>query len=176
MLHHIGSSLKAPHKVSFDTSWIPDQHEAMKISARLYGREGTIYMLPAAEDIILDRAGFSVEMCIPNEVPKEWVTRKWEFQEEVEIQGDLSKARAARLLWVSWSGGYAQGIFVNGNMVTEKPTNELYRSDWNTVEVPIEYLQEGTNVIETGMTTGDGKHGMEVQWPGIVLMLQYRSE
>ncbi len=173
MLHHIGTSLKAPHTVTFDTSWVPDQTEPMKLSARLYGTDGTIYMLPAIEDIVLERPDFAVEMCAPREVPKEWVTRKWEFEEEVDIRGDLAEASAARLFWVSWSGGYAQGIYVNGNLVTEKPTNELYRSDWNRVDVPLEYLKEGTNVIETGMTTGGGKHGMEVQWPGIVLILQY---
>lgn len=176
LLHHMGTDTEVPYQVQFDTSWVPDQAEPIKISARVVGKDGMIYMLPAARDIILERPGYSVKMYEPYDIPEQWVTRKWEMEEKVDITGDLSKAAAAKLMWVSWAGGYAHGIFVNQHKVIDRAVNTLYRCDWNIVDVPLEYLKEGTNVIMTGWTEGGGKHGMEVQWPGITVLVQYTEK
>jgi hypothetical protein len=108
----------------------------------------------------------------PYDVSEKWVSRLWKKGEKVDILGDLSNAIAAKMMWVSWSGGYANGINVNGDTVLDKATRVLYRSDWNVVDLPLKYLKQGTNVIRT-LQSEETKHGMEVQWPGIVVMIQY---
>lgn len=83
----------------------------------------------------MKRDGLSVELCKPYEGPKKWVTRSGEKAERFRVSGDLSKAVAAQLVWVSW------------------------------------------NVLKTGLTpkrNGKMVYGMEVNWPGIMVLIQYQ--
>lgn len=176
--HHIGSATEAPYKVTWDTSWVPDQRQAMQIAARITDDSGMIYLTEAVDGLRLVRPGLSVELCKPYDIPKKWVTRTGEKEERFDVNGDLNKAVAAQLVWASWSPGYMDGVYINGVKVFD---NEGPRYQYYAHRVPIKdtsCLKQGVNVLKTGKTPkvgGKMVHGMEVNWPGIMVLIQYRD-
>ena len=179
IIHHLGTAQEAPHRVTWDTSWVPDQRQPMAIAARVIDNSGMIYMTEAATDLSLDRAGFSVELCKPYDTPKKWVTRSGEKQEHFAVAGDLSKAVAAQLVWSSWSPGYMRGVSVNGTQVfdAEGPRYQYYFHRVGVSDVGV--FKSGVNTLTTGKTpliNGQMVHGMEVNWPGIMVLIQYADK
>ena len=178
LAHHLDSSVVAPFKRTWDTSWVPDQEQPVQIAARIVDDTGLIYWTPAVTDLRMVRPGFSVELCKPTGVAENWVTRNKAYEETVKIHGDLSQAIAARLAWSSWSPGYMNGLFVNGTKVLQVE-GPRYRYYDHMVKVKdLSVLKSGSNTIGTGKTPlHDGKmvHGMEVNWPGIQLIVQYEK-
>ena len=178
IMHHIGSAAEAPYKVTWDTSWVPDQKQPMQIAARIIDNTGMIYFTEAVGGLQLTRPGLSVELCKPYDIPKKWVTRRGEGEEHFDVAGDLSKAVAAQLVWSSWSAGYMNGIYINDAKVFD---NEGPKYQYYAHRVPItdtSCLKQGVNILKTGKTPKiDGKmvHGMEVNWPGIMVLIQYRE-
>ncbi len=178
IMHHIGSAAEAPYKVTWDTSWVPDQKQAMQIAARIIDERGMTYFAEAVDGLRLVRPGLSVELCKPYDIPKKWVTRTGEKEERFDIAGDLAKAVAAQLVWSSWSPGYMNGVYINGAKVfdNEGPRYQYYAHRVSLKDISC--LKQGVNVLKTGMTPKvDGKmvHGMEVNWPGIMVLIQYRN-
>ncbi len=176
IMNHIGTAQEAPYRVTWDTSWVPDQKQSMALAARLVGSNGMIYMTEAVTGLSLDRQGTSVELCQPYDIPKKWVTRTGEKQEHFLVTGDLSKAVAAQMVWSSWSAGYIRGVSINGTQVfdTEGPHYQYYFHRVNVRDVGV--FKPGVNTLTTGKTPLiDGKmvHGMEVNWPGIMVLIQY---
>jgi hypothetical protein len=176
IVHHLGTAQEAPYRVTWDTSWVPDQRQPMAIAARIVGGNGMLYMTEAVTDLSLDRAGFRVELCKPCDIPKKWVTRSDEKQEHFTVTGDLGKAVAAQLVWSSWSPGYMRGVSINGTQVfeAEGPRYQYYFHRVNIDDLSV--FKPGMNTLTTGKTPLiDGKmvHGMEVNWPGIMVLIQY---
>jgi len=178
IVHHLGSAQQAPWRVTWDTSWVPDQRQPMAIVARITDNSGIVCVTDAVTDLSFDRGGLSVELCKPYDIPKRWVTRAGEGSEHFRITGDLKRAVAAQLVWSSWSPGYMRGIFVNGIEVfdAEGPHYQYYfhRATVSRMDV----FQPGVNTLTTGKTPLiDGKmvHGMEVNWPGIMVLIQYED-
>jgi hypothetical protein len=179
LMNHIGSAQEPPYRVVWDTSWVPDQRQPMALAARITDSAGMTFITPAVSDLRLDRQGFSVELCKPYDVPKKWVTRSGAHEEHFNVAGDVSEAVAARLVWSSWSPGYMRGISINGTRVfeTEGPKYQYYFH-----RVPIDNVsvfQPGVNTLTTGKTPlmdGQMVHGMEVNWPGIMVLIQYADK
>ena len=167
LLHHLGTAQEAPYRVTWDTSWVPDQKQPMAIAARIVGGNGMIYMTEAVTDLSLDRAGLHVELCKPYDIPKKWATRSGEKQEHFVVTGDLSKAVAAQLVWSSWSPGYMRGVSINGTQVfdTEGPKYAYY---FHRVPVSdLSVFKPGVNTLTTGKTPVDrradgSRHGSEL--------------
>jgi hypothetical protein len=176
---HIGSATAAPWSLAWNTSWVPDQPDPFQLAAWITDEAGLTLFTEAVEGLTFDRAGLSVELCKPYDVPKQWVTRRGEHEEKVRIQGDLANAAAARLVWCSWSPGYMEGIYVNDRKVFDR---EGPRYAYYVHQVPLEdlsVLRAGGNVLKTGKTpkyNGKMVHGMEVNWPGIMLLIRYRRQ
>ncbi len=178
LIHNLASSWVAPYSATWDTTWVPDQPESMEIAARITDDTGLTTMTPALNDLQLARSSSSVELCKPRQVPPNWVSRKGPFEEFVEVRGDLSKAVAARLVWSSWSPGYMNGVLVNGALVLQSEGPKYRYFDHRVALPDLSVLRSGTNTISTGKTPlYDGKmvHGMEVNWPGIQLLIQYQD-
>ncbi|UCC99299.1 MAG: hypothetical protein JSW66_05315, partial [Phycisphaerales bacterium] len=178
-MHHIGSASQLPYELTWDTSWVPDQRQAMQIAARITDDTGMVYLTRAVGDLRLIRAGLSVELCKPYNVPKKWVTRRAEYQERFDVTGSLDKAVAAQLVWSSWSPGYMNGVHINRTKVfdSEGPKYD-YHAHRVTVE-DVSCFKRGVNVLRTGKTpkiNGQMVHGMEVNWPGIMVLIQYRDD
>jgi hypothetical protein len=176
IMNHLGTSTAAPYTVVWDTSWVPDQRQPMAVAARIVDRSGMIYMTEAVTDLTLDRKGRSVELCKPYDIGKKWVTRSGEKQEHFFVTGDMNNAVAAQLVWSSWSPGYMRGVYINGEKVfdTEGPHYQYYFHRVTLDDVSA--FKSGLNVLKTGQTpkiNGHMVHGMEVNWPGIMVLIQY---
>ena len=179
LTHHIGTADEPPYRVTWDTSWVPDQKQPMAVAARIVDDAGMICLTEAVTDLSLDRNGFSVELCKPYDIPKKWVTRSGEKQEHFVVTGDLPKAVAAQILWSSWSPGYMRGVYINGQKVfdNEGPKYAYYFHRVTLEDVTV--FKPGVNVLTTGKTPkidGHMVHGMEVNWPGIMVLIQYADE
>jgi len=178
VMNHIGTSSVAPFEVEWDTSWVPDQDEPIKIAARIHDDAGMIYMTDAVEELELARDTISVELARPYNIPSAWVTRKSGKRENIDIAGDPSKIIAVQLAWSSWSPGYMNGIYINYKKVFDKE-GPLYKSYAHRVTIDsLDVFLKGENIISTGTTSAvNGKtvHGMEVNWPGIMVLLRYDS-
>jgi len=179
ILNHIGSATNEPYEIIWDTSWAPDQKQEMKIAARVTDSTGMVYMTDAVGDLRLVRPGLSVELCKPYDIPKKWVTRSGEKQQRFDVTGDLGKVVAAKLVWSSWSPGYMNGVYINGKRIfdCEGPKYQYY-SHRVTVD-DVGCFKQGVNVLKTGRTpkiNGKMVHGMEVNWPGIMVLIQYRDD
>jgi hypothetical protein len=176
--NHIGTISKSPYEFTWSTEWIPDQSEKMKLAAFVHLTDGSIYMTEAVTNLELKRQGTSVELCKPYMRPKGWFTRNGEFSERFQIKGDPGKAVEAKMVFRTWSPGYFNGIYINDFIVflKEGPRYTYYEHD-----IPIEALytlKQGENILKTGITPlyPEGMvHGVEVQWPGIMLLIKYNT-
>jgi hypothetical protein len=173
--NHIGTLTAAPFEFSWDTEWIPDQQEKIRLAAFVHRSDGLIYMTGSVDDLELVRTGFSVELCKPYMRPKAWFTRNGEFEERFQVMGNLDKAKEAKMVFRTWSPGYFNGIYLNDFVVflKEGPKYAYFEH-----EVPLELhvLKAGENILKTGKTPlyPEGMvHGVEVQWPGIMLLIKY---
>ncbi len=176
LIHNLATTTIPPYAAQWDTSWVPDQDRAIELSARITDDSGLIYQTEAIQ-AQLERPDLIVELCKPMEVPQNWVSRRAEYHQKCEIEGPLKDAIAARLCWSSWSPGYMNGLFINGHKVLDSE-GPRYRYFDHMVDLDdVSVLAQGSNDIATGKTPlYDGKmvHGMEVNWPGIQLLIQYR--
>jgi hypothetical protein len=176
LLGHIGTADQAPFAVPWDTTWIPDQKEPIQIAARITDTNGVTYQTEAITGLSLDHTRRSVELCKPYGIPPKWVTRNGEKTEFFDIHGDLKRAQAAQLVWSSWSPGYKRGISINGTQVFDRE-GPHYQTHYHRVPLNnISVFQAGRNTLTTGKTpkiNGKIVHGMEVNWPGIMVLIQY---
>jgi hypothetical protein len=174
--NHLGSVTGPPWCWTWDNSWVPDQVAPVRLAARVTDDTGLTCFTEPVEGLNLRRDGLTVELCRPYDVPKRWLTRSGEHSQKFRVTGDMSKAVAARLVWVSWSPGYMEGMEVNGRRVLER---EGPRYAPMVHRVPLEdltVLQPGENILKTGMTPkydGQMVHGMELNWPGVMVLIQY---
>ena len=174
VIHHIGTAYMYPYQTTWDTSWIPDQDE-IKVSARIVSNSGLIYFTKPVENLKLKR-NYIVELCKPFDQPKNWVTREDEFESKIELRIDPSRIEEARIYWTSWSPCYANGIYINDIKVfdNEGPCYEYMSHDIKIEDVSV--INQGINIIKTGkepLHDGQMVHGMEVQWPGIMMKVKY---
>jgi hypothetical protein len=174
----IGTATEPPWRFDWDTSWVPDQPKPFQLAARIMDATGLVVFTEAVDHLTFDREGLSVELCKPYAIPKKWVTRAGEKSEKFKISGNLDHATAAQMAWVSWSPGYLHGISINGRTVFQR---EGPRYAYYAHRVPIadlSVLQSGENTLTTALTpkyNGETVHGTEINWPGIMVLIQYES-
>lgn len=177
VVHNIGSSNMYPFDVVWNTSWLPDQ-DNIKVAARVTSNTGIIYFTEAVEGLKLER-DYSVELCKPHDQPKNWVTRAGEFTAKFDMNTKPSEIEEARAFWVSWSPCYSNGVFINDNKIFNR---EELCYEYMAHEVDINdpsILNQGTNIIKTGkepLHDGQMVHGMEVQWPGIMIKVKTKKK
>ncbi len=176
--NHLGSYPGPPFEFKWNTEWIPDQAEPIKLAAFVHRNDGFIYMTDQVDSLKLERPAYSVELCKPYRRPKGWFTRNGEFEERFQVKGNLEKAVEAKLVFRTWSPGYFNGIYINDFIVF---TREGPKYDYFEHHIPIEdlsVLKQGENKLKTGKTPlyqGQMVHGVEVQWPGIMLLIKYHT-
>lgn len=176
MYNQIATLTQAPFEFIWNTEWIPDQAEPMNLAAFVHRTDGYIYMTDAVQNLQLQRPGISVELCKPYKRPQHWFTRNGEFSERFRIRGNLEQAVEARMVFRTWSPGYFNGIYINDFLVfvREGPRYDYFEHDIPVTDLYV--LQQGENILKTGMTpkyNGTLVHGVEVQWPGIMLLIKY---
>jgi hypothetical protein len=174
VIHHIRTAFMYPYQTTWDTSWVPDQDE-IKVSARIVSNSGLIYFTEPVENLKLKR-NYVVDLCKPFDQPKNWVTREDEFESKIMVNVDPSIIEEARIYWTSWSPCYANGIYINDIKVFDRegPCYEYMVHDIKIEDVSV--IKQGINIIKTGkepLHDGQMVHGMEVQWPGIMMKVKY---
>jgi hypothetical protein len=179
IMHHLGTVKQEPYQRVWHTAWVPDQPEPLQIAARIVDDDGMIYFTQPVFNLKLIRKELSVELCKPYQVPQKWVTRSDEHQELFTIKSNPVKAAAYQLVWSSWSPGYMNGIYINDHKVfdSEGPRYAYYFHRITLEDVSS--LKPGINCLKTGKTplhNGQMVHGMEVNWPGIMVLVQYSKE
>lgn len=178
LLNHLGTATSAPWRVTWDTSWVPDQPAPFKVAARVVDGSGLICFTEAVDGLRFDRPGLSVELARPYEVPKPWLTRRAEHTQKFRVAGDVKKAVAAQMVFVSWSPGYMEGLYLNDRRVFDREGGK-YRYHAHRIPLTdLSALRSGENLLRTGKTPlYDSKmvHGTEVNWPGIMMLVQYEN-
>ncbi len=176
--NHIGTIYRAPYEFQWNTEWLPDQDDKMRLAAFIHRSDGYIYMTEEVNDLELKRPGLTVELCKPYQRPKGWFTRNGVFEERIQIKGNLEKAVEAKMVFRTWSPGYFNGIYINDFIVFMK---EGPKYDYFEHDIPVKAmyaLKQGENKVKTGLTPlyPEGMvHGAEVQWPGIMLLIKYKT-
>jgi hypothetical protein len=177
--NHMGTYPGPPFLFKWNSEWLPDQHETIKIAAFIHRNDGYIYMTEMVDSLKLERHWISIELCKPYRRPKGWFTRNGEFEERFQIKGDLEQAVEAKMVFRTWSPGYFNGIYLNDFLVFTKegPTYDYYEHHIPIKDLSV--LQPGENKLRTGLTPlhqGQMVHGVEVQWPGIMLLIKYDTK
>jgi len=176
--NHMGSYPGPPFIFKWNSEWLPDQDEDMKLAAFVHRNDGYIYMTEMVDSLKLERFWISVELCKPYRRPRGWFTRDGEFEERFQVKGNLEEAVEAKLVFRTWSPGYFNGIYLNDFIVF---TKEGPKYDYYEHHIPIEdlsVLKQGENKLRTGKTPlfqGQMVHGVEVQWPGIMVLIKYQK-
>ena len=167
---HIGTATSKPYRVKWDNAWIPTQDQPMKVLARITDSTGMSYITPAVENISLRRS-HTVRMYKPYDVPRRWSSRAGnKHQCKTDVNDDLSKATAAKIIMVTWNGVAANEIGINDQKVVGK-VGKGHELSHDEFPVPLNLIKPGVNTLYTFSKTEH--HGIEVQWPGMVLLVQY---
>lgn len=171
--HHIGTVSKSPFRVTWDTTWIPDQKEPVKIMAKITDKSGICYNTPVTQELTLVHPHTYVKIYKPYDIPERWQTRIGKNHGcKLDIEDNLEKALDARIEIATWSGGHSEEIGLNGKKLVEK-TGAVHDYSFDTINVPLEMITEGTNSFYTLSSTEH--HGIEVMWPGPVMKIRYRK-
>ena len=171
---HLGTAFAPPYAVTWETDWVPDQEEPVRLMARIQDRNGVFYMTPAVGDLALVRPGRSVRLYKPYDVPGSWQTRANKRHRcKVFVPHDLHRATAAKMILATWSGGHADAIGINDTTIVRRVGKD-HDYSYDEVDVPINQIRTGTNEFFTYSNTEH--HGIEVLWPGIALKVQYEGQ
>lgn len=170
--YHIGTAKKAPFNITWDTSWIPDQEDDIKIMGRITTKEGICYMTPISPGLELIRDNYSVEICKPYRIPINYIARAGNTMcNNVDVEGDLSRAIDARIVLSTWSGAMAEEIGINDNLLVEN-VGKFHLPSIDVIPVDPDLIKPGTNKLYTYSSTEH--HGIEVCYPGMVLFVKYK--
>jgi len=167
---HIGTATSKPYTVTWDNTWVPTQNQPVRLMARIVDKAGMCYLTEPIENIRLVRSK-TVRMYKPYSVPKRWSTRTGNTHScKVDVNGDLSKAIAAMVVMATWNGVAADEIGINGEKVVTN-LGKNHDLSYDEFIVPLNLIKSGTNTLYTHSSTTH--HGIEVQWPGMVLFVRY---
>lgn len=167
MRRHIDSAREAPFAVDWDLGWIPEQHEPLRIMARLVDDSGLISLTDPVGNLRLDRGRRTVHLYKPYNVPVGWQSRAGRGHgSRVFIPHDLQHALDARVMYYGQFGGAGHDLRVNGTTIHTSVGNGL-----GIRPVDLSLLQPAGNTMSTFSSTLH--HGIEIMWPGIVLMVRY---
>ena len=180
--NHLGTATSSPYKITCNTAWVPDQTAPVQIMARLRGSDGTMYNTPAVSANLVKAGGTSVALFKPYNIPQKWVTRKGTKTANFTVSDAnvITKALAGRLMWVGWASNYMNGVGINNKLlITKDPTVPgSYTYHLHKVPMTATYIKNsftsGTN-SEYATGTSSSDHGMEINWPAMVPLIQYTS-
>ncbi|MEM9141431.1 MAG: VCBS repeat-containing protein [Bacteroidota bacterium] len=176
--YHIGTAFQAPFNITWDTEWIPDQQDPIVVTALAKNGDGLIWVLPMIQGLSLKRS-HSVTLIKPYGQKAFWTTRNGEHDQHLDVPREVSKVDSARLFWNSWSPCYSNGIRLNDFEMPPADGLPCYDAFWHQKQVPINAIKKGNNTLvtlKTPLHNGKMVHGMEIQWPGIMLKLRQEKQ
>lgn len=174
--HHLGTATRAPWRVTWDASWLPDQPQPIRVRARITDVAGITYLTPPVENLRQRRASRSVRMFVPADVPERFNARNGKESPKCSlvVDGDLARATAARLVVSTWSGSTDDDsiheLRLNGERLANR-FGQFHHYSFNALEVPLSRLKRGANTV-SAFSTYKG-HMLEINWPGPVLLIAF---
>ena len=181
--HTLGRSEERASRfaVRWHTAWLPDQPGAMRLHARVRDTTGLWRVLAPLPLKRLAPRPYGVHVVRAEPAPANWVTRADTFAQRYHLDVAPERVDAYRLHWTSWSPCYANGVYLNDHLLWMR-NEACYVYDAHTLtfddDHSLHFLEAGANVVHTGKTPlvrGQMVHGMEVQWPGIQLLVRVRE-
>jgi hypothetical protein len=170
LAHHIGTAVAPPFRVTWDTRWLPDQDQPMRIAAFVTDTHGITFMTEAIE-VRFQREKGSVRMYPAHAIPEYFAVRIGNRKEcRIQVGDDPRRASAGRLFLSTWAGGHADAIELNGHRIAERVGRNDYYS-YDSIDVDPAIVQPGENVFSVFSNTVH--HSVEINWPGPVLMLSF---
>jgi hypothetical protein len=168
--NHLGTAVKPPFGVTWDTQWVPDQSEPVLLAARLTDAHGITYITRPVE-VRLARDDRSVKMFTSPDVPENFSVRTGARKEcTIPIDADLGRARAARLVLSTWSAAHADEVGLNGDKLLDR-IGPVHNFSFDSIPVPLNHLRRGVNKFHIFSNTKE--HAAEVNWPGPVLLVEF---
>jgi hypothetical protein len=175
LVNHIGTASAGEYK--WNTEWVPDQTKPMALTARITDMNGLIYMTKAVENLSFKRS-YKVELCKPFSQPRRWATREMEYIEMFDVKGNIKNAEKFQIVAVTWSPGYMNGVYLNDFLLMDRESCKYcYHIIKKEFDHP-EFLST-MNGLKTGKTPlvgGKMTHGTEIQYPGFMVLVKYKSE
>jgi hypothetical protein len=176
-LDHVGTATAAPWAVTWDTRWVPDQRRPMKFLARVTDEKGFTTLTPVVDGVTLARRGRSVRLYRATEIPRDYTAFDTVPKENAvdPILEDLAKAKAARARIVTYNGAAADGIFLNGEKLVDRPTPDRFVYDASVIDVPVSTLRPQANRFRVQSVHNTTQHGVDVMYPGLELKVAYEG-
>jgi hypothetical protein len=178
VMNHIGTSFKPPFEVTWNTDWIPDQTLPILVVAWITDKNGFTQIHPGPEPAELNRA-YQVDLLKPFGQPQFWTTRGKEHSQYLDLPYDVNDIDKVKMYWNSWSPCYSVGIEINDVRQAQDSLAPCYDAHWHAEDLQqTNSLKMGLNELKTLKTPlHEGKmvHGMDVQWPGVMLKLKRQN-
>ena len=92
----------------------------------------------------------------------------WLIARDLLIEAQVTRA-AAQVTMCTWNGDAGDVIGINGRKVVTK-VGKNHDLSYDSFAVPVEYITPENSLYTYSDTH---HHGLEVQWPGMVLFVQY---
>jgi len=172
LARHLGGSDRAPWTVHWDTSWLPVQPAPVEVMVRISDSTGLRHLTaPIRIDSLNPPEGQRVLLLEPYAIPPRWHVRAGRKMScKVRFPDDLSTLREVRVILCSWNGHGADTIGINETvMVADIGRN--HDLSYDELTVPVGAVRPGENEFVVTSRTKD--HGIEVQWPGFVVLARF---
>lgn len=167
---HAGTALAAPWKTAWDIRAVAGQDEPVQVAARISDDQG---LCRITEAVTLEkfRGLPHTKLFAADQVPPTWQTRAGRRHScRITLPDDLSGLREAKLVLASWNGDQAGTIGINDTVLV-KNIGFNHDLSYDEINVPISALKPGENEFFT--TSDTVHHGIEVLWPGVVLVARF---
>jgi hypothetical protein len=175
-MRHIGSAYRAPYTVTWNTTWVPDQEQPMRLLARITDATGLTYTTPVVENVLLKRVDRSVKIYRPTAFPEGFAASggKWGNYAkrcDIAVADDPSKASAASLELSTWSAAHATTIALNGAKLADY-IGRVHDFSFDNLAVPLSEIRQDVDNAFVDISTFEG-HAAEINWPGPALLMQF---
>jgi hypothetical protein len=172
MRRHIGSATEAPYRATWDTRWVPDQSEPVRLAARITSVHGVTYMTPAVEARLV-RSVRSVKMYKSGPIPEVFGVRVGKRMTcTVPVPDDPADASDARLAVSTWAGNHADAFGFNDRKIVDRVGKDDFYS-YDLVPFNPKILRRGDN--EFFVFSNTKEHAVEINWPGPAVLLEFRT-
>lgn len=168
--HHAGSAMLPPWRVRWDPRGVPAQTRPVEVAARVEDDTGLIHFTEATP--LSKFFGHSDrKLFVAHAVPPHWQTRAGRRTScQITLPADLSRVQEARLILATWNGVQCDEIALNGTVLVRNIGLE-HELSYDELTVPTGLLRPGENEFST--TSATEHHGIEVLWPGVVLLVRF---
>lgn len=174
-VNHVGKATSTPFEVVWDTRTIPDQDGPMALRALVHLKGGLDYWTPVLDGLALAKGRDRVQMYTCRDMPVPFWSRASQLrQATIDLPGDLSKLKSARLIVKIWDGGEGtvkEPFKINGHSYSITSGRAIHDVVHTNIEIDVRHLKPGANTLTVLSDTEH--HGIEVLLPGPCLVVRY---